>query len=279
MSIHRKCSFCQVYGHNIKNCNDIELLDFKEKILTLRNLYIREPNTFLNCLDRFHIRLLWVLAVNECKILVRNHNKNQCIDAIYNKFMRSQARLYELNQDRFPIDNELVEHINKIYQFYPQRQIDDQEEEQRIQVLLDLYNTNEIQNQNQNQNIDYISDQDILSVSSSSSEEEEEEFEITWTIDKTGNFPNKLKITKTLDITVNINTNTNTIQTLECGICYEEKVFENFIHLQCNHEFCHDCIYQQLNNKKASCAFCRERMQHFIIRSQVIDDLISSKII
>lgn len=271
MSIHRKCSFCQVYGHNIKNCNDIELLNFKEKVLNLRNLYIREPDTFLNCLDRFHIRLLWVLAVNECKILVRNTNKNQCIDAIYNKFMRSQARLYESNQDRFPIDNELGEHINKIYQFYPQRQIDDQEEEQRIQVLLDLYNTN--QNQNHNQNIDYISDHDILSVSSSSSDDEEE-FEITWTIDRTGDFPNKLKITKTLDIHVN----TNTIQTLECGICYEEKVFENFIHLQCNHEFCHDCINKQIDTKKASCAFCRENMNHFVIRSQEVDNLISSKL-
>jgi hypothetical protein len=270
MSIHRKCSFCQIYGHNIKNCHDIDLLEFKEKILTLRNLYIREPDIFLNYLKGFHIRLLWVLAVNECKILVRNHNKNECINAIYNKFMRYQSRLYELNHDRFPIDNELGEHINKIYQFYPQRQIDDQEEEQRMQVLLDLYNPN--QNHNYN-NPDYISDHDILSVSSSSSDEEEEEFDITWYIDRTGDFPTKLTITKTLDIQ-----NTNTIQTLECGICYEEKVFENFIHLQCNHEFCHDCINRQIDTKKASCAFCREKMKHFIIRSQVVDDLISTKL-
>jgi len=70
----------------------------------------------------------------------------------------------------------------------------------------------------------------------------------------------------------------------ECSICYDEHEKQNFIKLNCGHEFCKDCIKQSLQNeikKTPCCAFCRADIKIFEIKHELIknsfDKLITSE--
>lgn len=274
-SNYRRCSFCRNHGHNIKSCNNIELLKFKKTIIEMRNNYILEPAVFSQLINELPVNLICALAVRECNILARNASRNECITAIYNKYMRNAIlRLNEINSSNTNYsENELTEINNQINNYTNSNN----------NLTNDTNNhlTNDTDNESNNEY-----DNDLISVSSSSDTESDVEDEsiITWQIDRTGNYEylNKqntciYSITKTLNI--DTTTFNNPSNYTKCGICYEEKLKEVFIQLQCNHEFCQDCIYQQLNIKKATCAFCREKMEHFNIRSQETNDFISTILI
>lgn len=65
---------------------------------------------------------------------------------------------------------------------------------------------------------------------------------------------------------------TNNIE-CECGICYDNKEKQNFIKLNCGHEFCKDCIKQSMKNFRTEypqCAFCRREIKHMELSSQKI---------
>lgn len=70
----------------------------------------------------------------------------------------------------------------------------------------------------------------------------------------------------------------------ECSICYDEHEKQQFIKLDCGHEFCKNCIKQYLQNerrKSPCCAFCRADINNFEIRQESIkndfDELITSQ--
>ena len=68
----------------------------------------------------------------------------------------------------------------------------------------------------------------------------------------------------------------------ECFICYEEKKFKNFIKLNCNHEFCNDCIKNLIKNTKTHniyCALCRSIVDNIEIRDNEILKEINNELI
>jgi len=141
--------------------------------------------------------------------------------------------------------------INK-YKYYTIQMLDEE-----IENMIEEDSTdNEIINE----------DYDLLSVSSYNSsldDNENDELEITWTIDRTGT--NNLINKKTIqDFPISYIKNT-TINILECNICYENQKIQNFIKLQCKHEFCNSCIDKQLFNNISCCAFCREQINYLEI--------------
>ena len=230
------CSYCHNPRHNIKTCNDNNMLLFHQFILQEK---ITKSIIFLEILELQPLHKLWGFAVKYCNILARNKNKQDCINAIYNKYL-----LYTLPM----LEHELNE-INLTINTIP------------IPIPLSF----EIDtNTNTNTNNNEIDDFELLSVSSYHSSIDDNE--ITWSIDRTGDYTN-------INSNINSNTNIKKIQDFpityltnekgtelekECNICYENQNIKNYIKLQCNHQFCYKCIENQLKNNKITCAFCRQ---------------------
>jgi hypothetical protein len=216
---------------------------------------------FINYLRIQPDELINTIAVKKCNILARDRNKSKedCINAINFKYYQRYYEYY-LNSNT-NLNTNIIRNINiKIY-------LDSEIEE--IQLEINQYIPIPDPNQNPNQNND--DDFDLISVSTYHSSEDDNE--ITWEIDRTGtninintNINSKNDITLTLINLQEKGNNEGIINPLyECNICYESYSNNEFIKLQCNHEFCHDCISKQLQNDKASCAFCRQDMKHFDI--------------
>jgi hypothetical protein len=61
----------------------------------------------------------------------------------------------------------------------------------------------------------------------------------------------------------------------ECNICYEKFEKKNFIKLNCNHEFCKNCLKKTLESTltvEPFCAYCRAEIKNMEITSQDICD-------
>jgi hypothetical protein len=70
------------------------------------------------------------------------------------------------------------------------------------------------------------------------------------------------------------------IRECECSICYENIKTEDLIKLNCNHEFCGNCIKESLklhNNIYVgpNCALCRETMTTFYVKKNDIYDSVA----
>jgi hypothetical protein len=68
----------------------------------------------------------------------------------------------------------------------------------------------------------------------------------------------------------------------ECSICYESKNKHEFIKLNCEHEFCKECIKQSLQNvttEKPLCAFCRSEIINMELTSQEVRNELNELIV
>jgi hypothetical protein len=70
---------------------------------------------------------------------------------------------------------------------------------------------------------------------------------------------------------------------IECNICYELCNNTNFIKLNCNHEFCKECIKNILkccksNFNEPCCAYCREKINAITYKNETIDEEFSDLI-
>jgi hypothetical protein len=69
----------------------------------------------------------------------------------------------------------------------------------------------------------------------------------------------------------------------QCNICFEDEKITNFVKLNCNHEFCKECIKKTLKscnrNTFPKCAFCREDFKNFIFKNDVVQNEFSEMII
>ena len=49
---------------------------------------------------------------------------------------------------------------------------------------------------------------------------------------------------------------------IECSICYNTVNKKNCASLDCNHEYCIDCVKQLINKKHKNCPYCRENIKN-----------------
>jgi hypothetical protein len=85
---------------------------------------------------------------------------------------------------------------------------------------------------------------------------------------------------KRFNITIKIIENSGYfINENECFICYEKNSINKFIKLNCNHEFCKDCIKKQIKStitENVHCALCRNIVDNIEIRdNEILEEIIN----
>ena len=270
-----RCSFCNQGGHNIKGCNNIDLLHFEKDVLIARFDFLHIPGEFEEFLVRefeSNPNMCHALSVKRCHVLTRTRDRSSICDALYNYYMQDQSRIYResLPQNRNVYKNSLRNDIYSINRFI---------EQQNPNWIL---GPNQIPFPNQIPIIPYnlsrINLTDVFDVEDNSDDDDTSFINrIISSLPPAPTQIHKFPIKKIIDLSPSETT-------IECPICYEEIAHTNTITLQCNkaHSFCAPCILNQLNvsNKKPPCcALCREDMKTFCIRSQEVETNINQKII
>lgn len=78
---------------------------------------------------------------------------------------------------------------------------------------------------------------------------------------------------------VNNNENEDVHKLCECSICYEEKEVKNYVKLNCSHEFCYDCVINQVKSRQNTpticCALCRTEVKEIQCRTNDIKEQIN----
>ena len=83
---------------------------------------------------------------------------------------------------------------------------------------------------------------------------------------------------QTNDLTLNIETSEEEIldETCQCSICWDDKERRQFVKLDCNHEFCKDCMKRTIETRtNLCCALCRSEMRRITLRTQEVHDEIA----
>ena len=67
----------------------------------------------------------------------------------------------------------------------------------------------------------------------------------------------------------------------ECSICWDKKESVKFVKLNCNHEFCNECIIKTLaanKHRAPCCALCRADINNITSRSVDVQNEISNAV-
>jgi hypothetical protein len=80
--------------------------------------------------------------------------------------------------------------------------------------------------------------------------------------------------TRKFNIAIHVVEQNDKLLEIECNICYQLHNNENFIKLNCNHEFCKECVNKILKSCRVfndpCCAYCREQINTFTYKNKNI---------
>jgi hypothetical protein len=88
----------------------------------------------------------------------------------------------------------------------------------------------------------------------------------------------------TLTLTVETNEEENLDENCQCNICWDNKEKRQFAKLECNHEFCKDCMKRTIETRtnetrtNLCCALCRSEITTIRLRTQEVRDEIAEAI-
>lgn len=259
----RSCSFCRRPGHYVNNCNNHRLIDFDRRCRYEIELSIRyhdNPNQrFLNWLLEYSVQnndLIRAFASSKLGISIRNRNIGDIIDEIHNHY----CVRYSISQRRNIQSEDLFENTERPHESIPQSQPQEIYQIRRENPIIRTLN----------QNMDELID--VLTFLNSI---ERLNREIIENINnrENGRFNISTKIIDNSDDDWKQN---------ECFICYEDYSSKNFVKLNCNHEFCKDCIKEQIKStitENVCCALCRNIVNNIEIRDNEILEEINNIIL
>jgi len=254
----RCCSFCKKPGHNINKCSSDRLIEFELICADIvRN--VNNKNEFKNWLiENYNNDLLLIKAfsirksrVSTSDISIHFDLITEYIFSMYKNNSILEQQVEEENQNLNEIENEnnmendllnLLLQIRNNYVGEPlQEELINQNMERMLQLEMAIaYLSNRYINYNENNII----------------------------------IPRK----NLINCTVYKNKNQNMNEICKCSICYENKKLNQFVTLDCNHEFCYNCIIKTLQVNKniiPCCALCRGEIKN--IKTRTIE--INAKII
>jgi hypothetical protein len=247
----RCCSFCRNPGHNISTCNDTRLIHFRQLCIS------RESSLgnarFINWLLNYSIEnpnIVRAYAVRYCNCPIRTY-MHTCINVI-------AAEMRELN-----LNDSLRERVQPAEGEEP--------EQSHPQTEMPQHNDDEMLGR-------LITGGRLLhAVAQSGSFGRLTLIEIIVSmmfLDMIHRIRDEFTHNRKFNIQTNIVECAHTNE-CECNICYDNKIKQEFVKLNCGHEFCKDCIKQTFKNVRTEnpqCAFCRAEINNMELSSQIIRD-------
>lgn len=260
INFQRCCSFCRRTGHRITNCNDERLDDFERRCIDSLNDNQFNEISFRNyLLDQAIIdpQLLKAFAIKKCGLSTR-HQINTYIENIINYFRpfmseRQNAGIASHEQVQQSVQNQSIAIMSQT---------------SLLRSMFNLLSTSISTNDNERTNAIEQIRAYMLFIEA---------------IREIGEYDED----KLNDRKFNINTNVIefdeiTDEKCDCDICYENCSKKDFIKLNCNHEFCKECIKNSLKNERKDipcCAVCRTQIVSFGIRDEIIKNEFTELII
>lgn len=230
----RRCSFCRNAGHNISRCDDIRLHDFEQLCIETKSyLSLHEFRGWLEDYAFINPLLVRSYAVSKCGCSVGQY-----------RFSHIEAIIIRI---RMLIENAARQNVN-----------------------LNLFNDNSLISLNLN--IDEMSTIQLIEYIRYGFYQSRDLYSYYDAL------ANRLIGEESLHTNRKFNIQTSIVECLhtdehECGICYDTKAKHNFIKLNCDHEFCDECVKQSLKNVRTEnpqCAFCRTEIKNMEVSSQSI---------
>jgi len=234
LPIRRCCSFCRNSGHNIQTCNDKRLYNFEAFCL----FHYRRTTVelFKNILLEYSTSSPIVVRAYSSRFCGTNIRANllNCVNSITLRFGNIISQVLHL----------------------------------LVQQMLEAGRTVEV-DQPGNHNLDHAT----------ASEQDNVEYyqDVLQFLDmildlRRSQLLNEYFSNRKFHIEREIINCDNTEQ-CECNICYENQSKQEFVQLNCGHEFCKDCIKQSLKNVRTEtpqCAFCRSEIIKFSLSNNQI---------
>ena len=239
------CSFCRGIGHNIRMCNDIRLLYFELNCsIVVQNMEEIEDlylwiNNFVSENMSVNINLVRAFAIRKCPGITLNSLITVCNYQIARYIFDN----FKNSFSEETIENEFINVVNFLRREPQYRNGILNEQFINMGILMREMLTYRI---HRNAALQVVVEE-----------------------------PVKYQIC----VKINNDENESDKELCECNICFEEKEIKDNVKLECNHEFCKDCIIKTLKmnntNNNPSCAYCRREIKNIEVRTENVYNEIS----
>lgn len=240
--VRRCCSFCRQPGHNVSTCNDGALIDFEN---TCVHMYTTTSELrFVNWLNDYaslHENLVKSYAVRYCGCSVRQYMFS-CLNHIIAKIRTLSRNEQPNNQDEQPSQSVRNDSTTSTLEYERRRRL---HALSAAAIVALIHGT-----------IGFFGDR--------------LDDDIRESLNRALEQYNSRKF----NIQTNVIESVNATE-CECNICYDSKQLQQFVKLNCGHQFCKDCMKQSLKTVRTEfpqCAFCRTEIKNMELTSQEILD-------
>lgn len=255
----RRCSLCRQPGHNILRCNSERILQF-EAICANAVVNINNPDDFKNWLRQhyaYDLLLLKAFCIRKLYITRRLslddyiHHISEYIFRTYKN--QTQVEVEALLEDDDDIPPPLIAaynpaNINELFE---------ENYNNVITNLITIYNYEVTEDTNLQMSVVMRYTQYLLYLFRSLPIRE-----------------NYIQEQNQRTVVLSVeNNNENLDETCQCSICWDDKELRQFVKLDCNHEFCKDCIRQSVTAETRTnlhCALCRGEVITMRLRTQEV---------
>jgi len=274
------CSLCRQRGHNITTCNSDRLLEF-EVICADAVRNFENTDDFKNWLMHNYINdqlLLKAFVIRKYRISTRC-NLEQYIHFITEYIFRTYKNTPQQQQ---PIYMQTT---------ITQQQTTITQQQTATQELPLTYDQNvELLNHYETEFSNYLTAiRSINTVREQMLEQQIAEIDVVRSYIAYLAYLNALILREeiqqpALTLTVETNEEENLDENCKCSICWDNKEKRQFAKLECNHEFCKDCMKRTIETRtnetrtNLCCALCRSEVMTIRLRSQEVHDEIAEVI-
>ena len=249
-----KCGFCCVHGHNINSCDNPYILELMGMLDTVVNTTVpggdaSPVHSFLKSLPKHHLKMVALkhsIVTGASRAVLISKLMDYYFYAHHTPVWRDALPSVEVRLQRFQARTMriritiLQERLN-LNDPIPMRQL----------ARMGLHQLNELYE---------IFEQEVALLPS--------DIHTYNYANNPGNVGRKFRIATKLTV---VPENADQYSTVECAICLENVTTHHIVKLNCNHEFCGECITETLKtaqaNKAPSCALCRGVMKTFEIHT------------
>jgi len=237
-NIARTCSFCRCQGHIITSCNDQRITNFEETCISQKRIFDEHENSrnnFEQWMASYYLENPLVskaFAVRKCGSTLRS-NVQRNLRLITEYFYYNEISVETPDFVPFLGNNSDLSNVN----------VSDV-----ILAMVMLSQDTQFINNYVNNPQPYIEEMLNLIVRQRRMNE------------------------RKLEIETNVIKCETPDESCECNICYETTCNENFVKLNCSHQFCKECVKKTLHtcDNNAKCAYCRIEIKTITISSEDI---------